>query len=166
MKKSPKPRRKRSPLSDSEAFEAALRLLAVRDRSEAELIRRLDRKGFSEASSAAAIERCLHLGYLNDERFALQSARQLMRTGRAVGPRLQAELKARGIAADHAAPAIEAARQEFDEPAMFEELRQRRFPDFCYEDADDRQRRRVINYFLRRGFALSLILSSLKAQER
>jgi len=41
----------------------------------------------------------------------------------------------------------------------------RRFPDFSWAAADDRERRRVTHYFQRRGFPLALVLSFFR-QER
>jgi regulatory protein len=143
---------------------ASFRLLALRDRSEQELEDRLRRKGFSAADVAAALKRCKELGYLDDDRFAKQRAKSLLTSGRAVGHRLLAELKQQGIDAELAQAAVSAAVEEIDPDQVFNNLRQRRFAGFCYAEADERQRRRVIQYFLRRGFSLSRVLSLLKEE--
>jgi regulatory protein len=149
-------------LSDSDALPTALRLLARRGRSEAELAEKLRHKGFSEAAVTAVMARCRQLGYLDDARFARERARELMRGGRAVGRRVLAELRQRGVAETTALAAVEEAAQEFGEDAMLADLQRRRFPDFAWPAADDRQRQRVVNYFLRRGFPLTRVLSFLR----
>lgn len=146
-------------MNDSEPLAAALRLLARRGRSEYELAGRLRQKGFSEQTVTAVIARCRQLGYLDDSRFARERARELMRGGRAVGRRLLADLRQRGIAETTALAAIEEAGEEFGEEALLADLLQRRFPDFHWSAADDRQRQRVVNFYLRRGFSLSRVLS-------
>jgi regulatory protein len=149
-------------LSGSEALPAALRLLARRGRSEVELAGKLRLKGFSEEAIADAMTRCRQLGYLDDARFARERARELMRGGRAVGRRVLADLQRRGVTETLALAAVEEAAQEFGEDALLADLQRRRFPDFAWPAADDRQRQRVVNYFLRRGFSLSRVLAFLR----
>jgi regulatory protein len=149
-------------LSDSDALAAALRLLARRGRSEAELAGKLRQKGFSEETITAVMTRCRQLGYLDDARFARERARELMRGGRAVGRRVLVDLQQRGVAETIALAAVEEAAQEFGEDALLADLLRRRFPDFTWPAADDRQRQRVVNYFLRRGFSLTRVLSFLR----
>lgn len=143
---------------------AALRILTLRDHSEQDLEDRLRRKGFSAQDIAATLARCKELGYLDDRRFARQRAQSLLESGRAVGHRLVAELKQQGIDAELAQRAASSAETECDPDQVFNDLRQRRFAGFCYAEADERQRRRVIQYFLRRGFSLSRILALLKEE--
>ena len=148
--------------SASDALAAALRLLTRRGHSEAELDARLRRKGFTDEQVADALQRCRQFGYLDDTRFARERARALMRDGRAVGRSLLADLARRGVAEATARAALEEAVQEYGEETLLGDLRRRRFPAFSWQQADDRQRQRVVNYFLRRGFPLALTLSILK----
>jgi regulatory protein len=149
-------------LSDSEALTAALRLLTRRGRSEFELSGRLRQKGFSEEAITDVMARCRQLGYLDDTRFARERSRELMRGGRAVGRRVLADLQRRGIAETTAVAALEETEQEFTAEGLLADLQRRRFPDFDWPTADDRQRQRVVNFFLRRGFSLSRVLSFLR----
>ena len=144
---------------------AALKLLAIRGLSEAELMQRLLRKGFSEGEAKEARRRCLDLGYLDDRRFAEERARSLLRSGRGVGQKVLEDLKGRGIDEARALEALEAAGRDYPEKALLAEALERRFPDFRYCRADDRQRRRVVNYFLRRGYSLTPVLSLLKERD-
>jgi regulatory protein len=146
-------------LSGSEPLAAALRLLAVRDRSEAELGQLLRRRGFPEPQVDAVLGRCRELGYLDDSRCARARARALTHEGRAVGRRLLLELQRGGIDQATAARAAAEAEDELPAAAVLAALRQRRFPGFVWAEAADRERKRVADYFLRRGFPLSLVLS-------
>jgi regulatory protein len=153
-------------LTGSEAFAVALRLLAIRDMSEAELERRLGNKGFPAAIVAAALNRCRELGYLDDARFALNRSRALLRSGRAVGRRLFADLARRGVPETIARAAVEEAEAEFDRHVLLVEILARRFPNFRFWEAGDREKRRVVNHFLRRGFALAEVLTFLKEERQ
>ncbi|WP_432823341.1 regulatory protein RecX [Trichloromonas sp.] len=143
---------------------AALRLLTLRDRSEQDLAGRLRRKGHDEAAIAATLQRCREFGYLDDSRFARQRAKGLLASGRAVGSRLLTELKQQGIDEQTAREAAAEASAEIDPDQLLTELLQKRFADFRYAEADERQRRRVIQYFMRRGFSLSRVLAILKEE--
>jgi len=136
----------------------------VRDRSRAELRERLTRKGFTAAQVEEALQRASELGYLDDARFALSRARSLVSQGRAFGPRLAQELKRHGLSGEDAHQALEAASEEFPPEQVLRELLARRFSDFDYHRADDRERGRVVRFFQRRGFPLSLVLSILKEE--
>jgi len=151
-------------VSTGGALAAALRLLARRERSEAELSERLRRKGFDAQAVEAALERCRQLGYLDDGRFALERTRALMRNGRAVGRKVLADLKKYGISEPAALDALQQVGREFDQETLLADLMRRRFPDFVFATADERERRRVIHFFLRRGFPLSRVLTFLKTE--
>lgn len=150
--------------SASDPFAAALRLLSLRDRSEGELAGRLRRRGHGEEEIAAVISRCRELGYLDDLRFARERARRLMAAGKAVGPKVLADLTAHGVSAGEARAACEEAASEIPQEDVLRDLLERRFPEFLFAKADDRERRRVVNYLLRRGFSLPLVLSILKEE--
>lgn len=151
-------------MTSSNAFTAALRLLKTRERSEKELAGRLQRKGFAAEAVNAAIERCRELGYVDDGRFASGRARQLLASGRAVGPRLRRELHNAGVAEEVVEQALAELNEDYSEAELLVELLQRRYPAFDYQQADDREKRRVVNYFLRRGFALATVMDQLKQQ--
>jgi regulatory protein len=147
----------------SEAVSAAVRQLSRSDKTEAELRRKLAGFGFSSAAIDVALERCRDYGYLNDQRFAMERARGLMRSGRGVGRKLAFDLRRRGLDEETVEKAMSAAAEEFPQEQVLIELLERRFPDFCYSNADDRQRRRVISFLQRRGFSLGVIFSVLRS---
>ncbi len=156
--------KKKSTSSASDAFAVALRLLGRCDRSVAQLRQKLKDRDFTDEEIAATIERCRDYNYLNDERYALERSRALMRSGKGVGCRVLLDLRQRGIDPDTAQQALQAAETEFCSAQLLRQELERRFPSFCYFSADARQRRRVIHFFLRRGFALDQIMAQLKQE--
>jgi regulatory protein len=147
---------------DSDPMAAALRLLERRDRSTAELTRDLHNRGYDEERTAAVIERCRELGYLNDRRFAEERARAMLRDGRGVGRRIELDLQRRGIGTGKARDAIDKAQREHPPEQVARDLLARRFPGFVYNQTNDRDKRRVMAFFQRRGFSLDLILAILR----
>jgi regulatory protein len=92
--------------------DAGLNLLAFRAHSRAELRRKLDRRGYGEEEAAAAVQRLVELGYLDDRSFAEGHVRR--RSG-SLGPlALSRELAARGVDRDVAEDALEG----FDQTAQ------------------------------------------------
>jgi regulatory protein len=135
--------------------------LSRRDYSREGLRRRLLDKGFDPADVDRALQRCEQLDYLDDARFAGNRARQLMAQGRAVGPRILADLRQHGIAEEVAARALDQARAAHDETELLGALLERRFPGFDYDTAADREKRRVIHFLQRRGFPIDRIMAQL-----
>lgn len=152
----------RSKSNASDPFAAALRLLTRRDRSEAELRRKLMQLGFSMSAIDDTIAKCREYNYLDDLRYATERARSLARNGRGVGHKISQDLHQRGIDELIAQQAMETAEQEFPSAEILCEQMKRRFPKFDYETADQKERRRVISFFQRRGFPLELIFSTIK----
>ncbi len=148
--------------SDSKPFAAALRLLTRRDRSVAELRQKLMQFGFSDSAVNETVERCQVCNYLDDKRYALERARTQLRNGRGVGRKILLDLQRRGIDEETAETALSAASEEFPTKELLREQLERRFPNFDYRSADERQRRRVVGFFQRRGFNLDEIFSNLK----
>ena len=141
---------------------AALRILSGRDHSQAELRKRLTDKGFDAALVEETLQRCRELGYLDDARYARARAISLMNRGRAVGHRVLADLRQHGVSQELAEEALAAARESCDEDSLLGDLLVRRFPGFDFNTAPARDKRRVVNFLQRRGFATDRILDHLK----
>ncbi|TYO97494.1 regulatory protein [Geothermobacter ehrlichii] len=148
-----------------DAYATALRLLTRRDYSCRGLAERLRQRGFAPDDVAAAIDRCRRLGYLDDRRFAERTARNLVAGGRAWGRRLLLELTWRGIDPELAEQACELACGGCDPEALIRDLAARRYPDIDFLRADAAARRRLVQFFQRRGFALATIFSALEAED-
>jgi len=143
-----------------------LQLLARRDYGTAELRRRLLDKGFAGEAVERIIARCIELGYLDDARYVERLSRALLDTGRASGPRLELELRRRGLSDELIAAALAACRQDGADASALQTLVARRFATFNYAEAAPKERRRVVNFLQRRGFPLDCILNELKRNDR
>ena len=150
----------------AKSFAAALRLLSHRDRTETELRQKLDQFGFSLSAINSAVEKCYEYNYLDDNRYATERARSLMRTGRGVGSKVRFDLRRRGIDEILIQQALETAASEFPAEDLLREQLNRRFTTFNYATADNRERRRVIGFFQRRGFSLEQIFTILKEDQK
>ncbi|MDA3904030.1 MAG: regulatory protein RecX [Desulfuromusa sp.] len=146
----------------SKSFAAALRLLTRRDRSETELRQKLGQFDFSLSAIESAVEKCREYNYLDDNRYATERARTLMRTGRGVGSRIMLDLRQRGIDETIARQALEIVNCEFDTSQLLRDQLQKRFPDFDYQHAEKKQCRRLISYFQRRGYTLGEIFQTIQ----
>jgi regulatory protein len=147
------------------AFGIALKALSRRDHSEAEIRRKLVTKYFSPDIIDEVVAGLLKAGYLNDARFARTFADCAIRNGRGYGFRIRVDLLRRGIAEDLIQEALGTLGAEYEESATLAELLARKFPDFDPRGADDRQKRRVLGYFQRRGFSLAAIVRVLRDRE-
>ncbi len=146
----------------SDPFARALRVLGHRDHSEAELRDKLERFGFAAPAIDATIARCLRYDYLDDRRYALARCREMLRTGRGVGPKILLDLRRRGIGEDLAREALDQASSECTPREVLRQQLDRRFSGFDYASAGEKERRRVVSFFQRRGFDLGTIFSELK----
>lgn len=145
----------------ADPWPALVRLLTRRDYSRAELRQRLVDRGFDQERIDAALQRGLALGYLDDARYALSRATSLLTQGRAVGPRILADLRRHGISEEVALQALAMARKGCDEEQLLQALLERRFPNFNYDTAPAKERRRVVHFLQRRGFSLSRVMAQL-----
>ena len=148
------------------AFSAALRLLSRRDRSKTELRQKLEQFGFSHSAIDSAVAKCHEYNYLDDNRYATERARSLMRTGRGVGSKIRFDLHRRGIDGTTVDRALETAEAEFSTDDLLRNQLLRRFPNFNYLTAEDREKRRVVGFFQRRGFSLGQIFTILKEEPK
>lgn len=135
-----------------QAREAALRLLAVRPRSAAELARRLRMKGYEPEIGEEVINRLRGLGMIDDAAFAGMLARDRVRLKPQGARRLANELRAKGVDDETARAAIREtmAGEQTDERQMARRAAEKWRPRAGEEPA--RARRRLHGYLARRGF--------------
>lgn len=138
------------------AFEAALRSLAYRPRSEKELRDRLSRRGFSRRVVGATLDRLRGLGYLDDAAYA----RFYAETQQASRPRsrrlLQVELRRRGVAPPVAEEATEGVSDE-DAAYLAAQRRVGALRGLEYQ----RFRERLGSFLTRRGFSYEVARRTL-----
>jgi len=87
-------------------------------------------------------------------------ATDLQASGRAVGRRLLLELEKRGI--DPALAESVVTDHATDPAPVLRRVLQQKFSDYDDSRAEQRERRRVVNFFQRRGFRLGTILDVLR----
>ncbi|MBV8074086.1 MAG: regulatory protein RecX [Candidatus Eremiobacteraeota bacterium] len=134
---------------------AALRALAQRRLTEAQLWTRLERKGYDAEEIAAAVERCKREGYLDDKLYA---ELYLVGARKAVGDaRMVAALVAKGVAREVALHSLASApTTEPQRCAAALDALERRRPSLQYPSAA-----RALE---RLGFPASLIYATLRAR--
>lgn len=136
------------------AKEYALRALDRRDYSARELTRKLLDKGYEEAEAAAAVERLMELGFVDDARYAPLLVRHYAAKGYGA-QRVKQELSRRGIARELWDAAMEEMPQQDDTVDRLLRSRLRS------ETPDRAEIKRASDYLLRRGYRWDEIKSAL-----
>lgn len=144
------------------AREAAISLLARRERSRAELEIALKRKRFGPAIIAAALDRLATEGMQSDARFSnawVETRRRLSPRGHAA---LTYELKQKGVADDDIHRAV-ARYKSADERAALRDLIAARLPRLVASGGDKQKiRQRLLGFLARRGFAYDDVYDVLR----
>ena len=135
---------------------AAVRLLARREHSRAELLHKLDARGAPPELAAEVLDALAARGLQSDERYAESLVSS--RVSRGQGPvRIRRELAERGVAAAVIDGALQAA--DVDWFALARETRRRRFGGECPQEWNERVRQsRFLEY---RGFSSDQIRFAL-----
>ncbi len=165
MEKTPPPSRSTEEDDGKEAMAFALRILARRDTTTAELSRRLSDKGIEASLIEKTIARLHVTGYLDDRRFARQWAESAIRNSRGFGPRLRMDLARRGVPGDIVAEVLAGISEEYDEMETLAAILAKKFTDFAPASATDREKRRVMQYLQRRGFSAAAIFQTFRMSQ-
>ena len=145
----------------ADAYVTALRLLARRELSEAQVRTRLARREFEAGEIDAAVARLQQERALDDRRTALACARteaQVKRHGRLRAVRA---VEALGIDRELARTAVAEAFQEVDEDAVIQQVLERRLRYGASLD-DPATLRRVHRYLLAQGFDAAIVNVALR----
>ncbi len=146
------------------AQDHALKLLGHRARSEAELRRRLESKGFASEEIDQAIARLKELRYLDDEALAESRAETMVQAERK-GPRLAVrKLEAAGIEEERAQAAVESAKGGASERELALPALERRRPALAPE-APRAERYKAARWLAGRGFSEETIRDVLRLDE-
>lgn len=142
---------------------AALRLLARRPYSVAEMRQALKKKYCQPEGVANAIARLRELGYLDDRKFAEQYAYSLAHN-RAFGPhRVRRELKAKLVKYQEIDPAVERAYQETPAPVLLEQALDKKLRHLRLPVTRSRLHS-LCQALLRLGFSSSDIIKAVRAR--
>lgn len=147
-------------MADS-AYTAALRLLARRDLSEAQIRLRLARRQYEAGAVDDAIERLKANGGVDDVRVAAGIARietDMRKRGRI---RVRRQIEAAGISPDVAQQAVDLAFGALDADALLAASLARRLRGRDHV-ADDREQARLYRYLLGQGFESDRVRAALR----
>lgn len=130
----------------------ALRLVAARARTRADLIRRLKLAGHHETDAADAADALIEAGIVNDEAFADAAAGQLAERRGMSRRGIEMKLRQKGVPSDTARQASRAARSAETDTEAALAIASGRLQRMRSVDDEAVARRRLTGYLLRRGF--------------
>jgi len=147
--------------NEDAAYQAALKLIAHRDRTVHELRTRLADKGFATESVEAAVARLKRIGYLDDAAYCERSIMQILATRPAGRRFITARLRLRGV---HPEVIREVLKRTYpDETAREMACRAAAKRGRRYRDEEPAARRRKLAGFLsRRGFDYDEVQHALR----
>jgi regulatory protein len=144
------------------AYEYALDLLAARAYTVRSLRRKLSRKGFEPEEAERAVERLVASGYLDDDKFAAEFARQRLVVAGASLRRVQQDLIKRGITPESAksATGVVVEEEQVDFGDSMDRLAQKKLASLG--DLEPHvKRRRIFGFLARKGYELADINRTL-----
>ena len=149
------------PPSFDRALRMAYRLLAARARSSQEVRARLLQKGFERPLVDEVLANLRHLDYLDDKDFARQWARHLAVNRLSGDIRIAADLREKGIPTTLAQAAIARAREEITQRGAAAKLLKKHLGDRKITDLDMKEKRRIFQHLMGKGFPGALIREML-----
>ena len=144
------------------ALDVAYRYLGHRDRTVAEVRRRLEAEQVQPAVLDEAVAELERQGYLDDARYARRFAEDRRTLDAWGAERIERRLLAVGVDAALIAAALDERDADEELEAALAVLR-RRFPR---APSDDRERERALGMLVRKGYELELAYDAVRAFER
>jgi regulatory protein len=159
-----KPRRALDPeKSRSRTLQRAVKLLAAKPRSVAELRERLLEKEWTDDAAADyAVAKLTEYGYLNDEQFALSFAQSRVRQKPVGRQRLARDLKNKKLDPETAEQALEKVFEETPEDKLIDEAIARRVR-LRGRPKTREESKSLFDHLLRRGFSIDLVINKVRA---
>jgi len=148
-------------LDENAAYEAALRLIAHRDRTVHELRTRLADKGYPADSVKAAVERLKRIGYLDDRAYCERYTTEILATRPAGHRFITARLRLRGV---HPEVIREVLSRAYP-PELVEEMAYRvaaKRAKRSRNEAPAVRRRKLAGFLSRRGFNYDDVQKALR----
>jgi len=150
-------------LADS-AYLTALKQLARRELSEAQIRQRLSRRGFTADDIDPAIARLRQDGSLDDARVAAAIARSQLSLKKRGARRVLREITAAGIASALADRAVAEVYADVDGDALLAAAIDRRLGTRRLDD--DREMARLYRYLVGQGFDSERAMAALRARRK
>lgn len=136
-----------------------LRLLKYRQKSEQEIRRKLEEKGFSAVVVEETAAFLRKSGFVDDKLFARLWVQSRMR--RPLGRlRLRAELKEKGIRPEWIEEALVQGLEDYDEKETIRQLVRQKL-DKMKGLEDEKKKTRLYGYLVRRGFPQGLVIEAI-----
>ena len=146
------------------AYLTALRQLARRELSEAQIRQRLSRRGFTSDDIDSALTRLREDGSVNDARVASAIARSQLSIKKRGERRVRREIEAAGIASALAERAVAEVYGEVDADALLAAAIDRRLGTRRLDD--DREMARIYRYLVGQGFDSDKAMTALRARRK
>lgn len=146
-----------------QAKEAALRLLAVRARSRAELAQRLSAKGYPLEVIEQVLDRLAEVELIDDADFARQWVRQRHGFSGKGRRALEQELRRKGVSQEDSAAALDTVTAD-DEYERATELVRRKLRSLPAGLDREKAIRRLVGMLARRGYGHSVAYAVVKAE--
>src|SRR5919112_317504 len=159
-----RPRRAVDPeKSRTRTLQRAVKLLAAKPRSVAELRERLLEKEWTdEAAADYAVAKLAEYGYLNDEQFAVSFAQSRVRQKPVGRQRLARDLKNKKLDPETAEQALEKVFEETPEDKLIDEAVARRVR-LRGRPRTREESKSLFDHLLRRGFSIDLVINKVRA---
>lgn len=147
------------------AQNSALRILAHREHSVAELTQKLILRGYAGDVVQQVIAECLRLNYLNDQRVAQQVLARMKRKGFGIH-RVRSELLKKGLAGAESGDDAGESMSPAEEQIVARRVALKK-KESLKHDRDPQKRKLRLQRFLRsRGFSDSVVIEVLAAMDR
>ena len=127
----------------------ALKLIEFKDRTEKELRGKLREKGYEENSIDDEIEFLKNYGYIDDKRYAEHFTHDAINIKKWGKVRIRTELLRKGVDRETIDNTIEDAFFDVDDDLVLSQM-QARFKNSDFSNV--KERTRIFNFFMRRGF--------------
>ena len=147
------------------AYATALRMLARRELSTAQIRDRLKQRGFTRGAIDEAVSRLTSNGSLDDARVARAVARTRAHVKRQGRQRVARELALIGIPDQITEAALSDVFGDLDEAALLEQALERRLRGRI-SLADPASRRRIVAALVRQGFAPGAVMRAMRTRSR
>ncbi|MBN1548830.1 MAG: regulatory protein RecX [Syntrophaceae bacterium] len=146
------------------AKKRAFRLLAVRARSEKELLTKLLEKGYDAAVVRDVIARLRDLKYLDDESFAREWARNLAVNRLFGNRRIETSLREKGLPRELIEQVITEVRQELSEKKALMALVRKKENKISVK-MGKKEKNRLAQSLIGKGFSPDLVFDILRSKE-
>ncbi len=147
------------------AYVDAVKMLARRELSEAQIRQRLARHRHSADAIDAALDRLRETRAIDDARVAEAIARNQISTKTRGARRAEQQIAQAGISRETARRAVQAVSESFDLDAVLEAALAKRLRG-RQQIADDKDFRRLYRYLVGQGFEPERVLAILKKHKR